>query len=85
VKCWVARSASKTHIRIQLEPFPFAWQGWDIREGTISQTDMRRLETTTDEVEMERLHQEAWARAAGPRGRAVYLDGAPADATRDLA
>lgn len=68
----MARSHSRTHIRVQLEPYPYAWAGWDIREGTISQADYRRLETTTDEVELERLHQEAWLRAAGPRGRAVY-------------
>lgn len=63
MRCWVARSASKTHIRIQLEPFPFPWPGWDLREGTVSDADMARLVNSTDEVEIERLHQDTWARA----------------------
>lgn len=78
MRCWLARSHSKTHIRIQLEPFDFAWPGWDIRESEVSDDEYRRLCESTDAVEIERLHQECWLRggelistglaaASGPR------------------
>jgi hypothetical protein len=64
VRCWVARSASKTHVRIQFDPFEFPWPGWDLFEGTISQQDAKALEAfPIDPVELERLHQEAFLRA----------------------
>jgi hypothetical protein len=83
VKCWLARSASKTHIRIQLEPFDFAWPGWDLREGTISKVDYKALCESTDAVEIERLHQETWLRAVR-RGHAVLDDLAPPETPPSL-
>ena len=66
MKCWVARSHSKTHIRIQLEPFTVTWPGWDLAESTISLGDPTRLVDSTDDVEIERLHQECWLRRTAP-------------------
>lgn len=66
MKCWIARSHSGTHVRIQTEPFTFPWPGWDLREGTISQVDMKVLNESfgpDSEVERERIHQEAWFRS----------------------
>lgn len=58
----IARNAAKTRFRIQQESFP-PWPGWDIREGTISQGDWKLVSTTSDDVELERIHQDVWARA----------------------
>lgn len=63
MRCWIARSHSKTHLRIQLEPYTFAWPGWDIAESTISDEEYRRLCESGDDVELETLHQDCWLRA----------------------
>ena len=87
MKCWVARSHSKTHIRVQIEPFTHPWAGWDLREGTISQKDLHFLETSygpDTEVERERIHQEVWLRAAGPRGRPIAFGNVQAGPRQDL-
>jgi hypothetical protein len=47
-----------------LEPFTHDWLGWTLAEGVISEEDYARLCTSTDEVEIERLHQEAWLSAS---------------------
>lgn len=89
MKCWVARSASKTHIRIQLEPFTHTWHGWDLRESTISQKDLQYLETAFGPdaaVDLERIHNEVWLRSFQPgRGRAVAHGLLPAESPQSLA
>ncbi len=54
------RNAARTRIRIQLEPFPFAWPGWEHRTGDVAESDYRLLCASTDVVEIERLHQDMW-------------------------
>lgn len=85
MKVYIARSYSRTHFRLQLEgePFTAPWPGWDIHESTMSKADYDRLCRTTDEVEIERLHQECWARAMR-LGRPIAFGLRPAAAPQDL-
>lgn len=62
MKAWMARSADKSRIRLQLEPFDtILWGLWAIRTGEVSPELWDAIGTTTDTVEVERLHQELWA------------------------
>jgi hypothetical protein len=85
VKVWIARSHSGTHFRLQLEDEPFTapWTGWDLRASTMSREDYDRLCRSTDEVEIERLHQECWRRAV-TRGRPLAFGLLPAADPQDL-
>lgn len=89
MKCWVARSHTKTHVRIQTEPFTHTWAGWDLRESTISQKDLRFLETSygpDTEVDRERIHHEVWLRSFQPgRGKPIASGLMPAESARSLA
>lgn len=84
VKCWVARSGSGTHVRIQYEPFEFPWPGWELYEGTIEEADMAALMAyPIDPVDLERLHQEVFLRAR-EAGEPITFGDVPAGPRPDL-
>lgn len=77
MRCWIARSSSKTRFRIQPweEPFEGPWLTWEIRESEISQDDWNFLNEAFGPdiwVDLEQIHQEVWL-----AGRPVQIQGVP--------
>lgn len=67
MRIWAARSYDKSRIRLQQRPFdPILWAQWSLRDGDISEELWYALGTETDEVEIERLHQELWRSLESP-------------------
>lgn len=64
MKVWLARNPEGTRFRIEIEGHPgiMGFYGWQLRTGDMAEADWQALYEATDDVEIERLHQELWAR-----------------------
>lgn len=57
----MVRNAAKTRIRVQDEPLDRPWPNWSVRSGEVPDELVHLAATSSDEVEIERAHQEIWS------------------------
>lgn len=62
MRAWIARNPAGTRFRIEVGGHPgiMEFHGWTVRGGEIDDAAYQALVDSTDDVEMERLHQEMW-------------------------
>jgi hypothetical protein len=68
IHIYAARRADKKAIRLQDEPFdPVLWRQFALADGLMDEDVWFSLAHETDDVEIERIHQEFWL-SARPQG-----------------